>query len=103
MSDDVTRAGPPIDSARLWWFINHQRFPNDWPSASYRQGYSAALDDLAKWLRDGGYDDAGYVTLPTNVVNGVIKSFRYVEERGSLYDAATHRWIDLLDEVSRPT
>lgn len=52
---DVTEVGPPIDSARLWWFIKRQRFPNNWPSKDYRLGYSAALDDLAKWLRDSGY------------------------------------------------
>lgn len=55
---DVTEVGVPIDSARLWWFIRARRKTG--ASATMRsimrqEGYNAALDDLAKWLREGGY------------------------------------------------
>jgi hypothetical protein len=37
-----------------------------------------------------------------SIIDGLIKSFRYVEEGGQrLYDASTHRWVDLLAEVTR--
>lgn len=52
---DVTEVRPSIDSVRLWWFIANHRFPNNWPSQDYRRGYTAALDDLANWLRGAGY------------------------------------------------
>jgi hypothetical protein len=50
---DVTEVGPPIDSARLWWFIKQAR-PVRLPS-EYARGYNEALNDLADWLRGGGY------------------------------------------------
>lgn len=53
---DVTKTGPPIDSARVWWFIKRSKFPNDWPSRDFRLGYAAAIDDLAAFMRNGGYE-----------------------------------------------
>jgi hypothetical protein len=70
-----------------------------WKCGRTNQSYTehiagAVLDALAA---------DGLVVVPAAVVAGTIKSFRDVEEL-QLYDAATHRWIDLLAEVSsRPT
>jgi hypothetical protein len=36
--------------------------------------------------------------VPASVVRGTVKSFRDVENH-QLYDAALHRWIDLLDKA----
>ena len=55
MAGDVTDVGPPIDSARLWWFIKRHRFTANEPSEEYRRAYNAALDDLTTWLRSAGY------------------------------------------------
>ncbi|WAY18415.1 hypothetical protein OF855_24570 [Mycolicibacterium fortuitum] len=35
-----------------------------------------------------------------DVALSTVKSFLEVEIRGELYDAATHRWVDLLAEVA---
>jgi hypothetical protein len=51
---DVTEVGPPIDSARLWWFIKAHQTTATFPTM-HQEGYNAALDDLARWLRKGGY------------------------------------------------
>ena len=58
---DVTEVGPPIDSARLQWFIKHYRYAS--PSTAHvlgvteehAAGYNKALDDLAAFLRGAGY------------------------------------------------
>ena len=51
---DTTKTGPPIDSARLFWFIDDRRFKH--PRNPHGQGYNDAIDELEKWLRDGGYE-----------------------------------------------
>lgn len=38
---------------------------------------------------------AGFAVVPAGLIVGTVKSFRDVEGL-QLYDAATHRWIDLL-------
>jgi hypothetical protein len=56
------KVGAPIDVNRLFWFIKHYRYrsPQTAPalgvSEEYATGYTAALDDLGKWLRGCGYE-----------------------------------------------
>lgn len=56
------QGGVPIDVNRLFWFIKHYRYrsPQTAPalgvSTEYATGYTAALDDLEKFLRTGGYE-----------------------------------------------
>lgn len=46
--------GLPIDVNRLFWFIADRRFKQ--PHNPYGRGYNDAIDELDKWLRDGGYE-----------------------------------------------
>ena len=52
----------PIDSERLFRFINDRRFKGSGPAGRpynpYGRGYNDAIDELEEWLRSVGYEPA---------------------------------------------
>lgn len=55
MTDPRPEVGAPIDSARLYWFIGKFKYVRRGPLPLYEVGFNAALDELSRWLRAGGY------------------------------------------------